>query len=798
MKTLMSRTRPNCLGVLFGLASLLTPVRAQQAPTSTVQENMPGAAPRALVQPEAEPKLPHSRPSGKTYALLIGISRYKQDPPVTSLQFADKDAETFATLLRTPIAGQLESQDQIRLLTNENATRSAIDDAVRELASVHGTAENTLIIFVAAHGVYLKTEEDPDTHKVIQRDPYILTFDSNPQDAKTTGYPMDEFRRMVAEQALHFGRVLVFLDVCHAGNVAGIGGGNELEGTVRKVWEGRAGEFALMLASHAKKFALESANFGGGHGAFSYFVISGLNGAAVPPGETSITFSNLAVYVVKKVNEFTRSQQTPDYIATDDDMVLVSDTRKEKLQLPPAQPLSEQDVRSLRSRDLQTKVAPQPSTAPQSPTDAFESAIQDGRLLPEDPNNASDLLRALRADPNQTPASIRERERRLEVALEDRGEEVLSHYLEGEEIPQTAGDFERCGRLFEEAFRLRPDAQFDESRAFFCQGRARIFTGQFDDAERLLANSIQLDSQRAYAYNALGIAYLERIARTGQGFDAASNAFRSASRYAPYWAYPLHNLALVDSERGDYEGAIRLYEYAMAIAPRYSYLPYNLGLLYSRVGDFDNAAHWFQRALQVLERNGSPRRAAWPERARVWNALGTVARSQGRESRALELFQNALADDPTDQNARHNRALLLAKRRDFAKADELWRANTLAAPDFLPSRIAYADSLAERGQAGAAIVEYERIAADKPEYVGAREALARLYLQQGQAALALGHLSRALDQSPANFTLLELRGDAQARMGNNAAARADLSKALGSAPDRTVRSRLERKLRALR
>lgn len=792
----MSGARWNWLAILVGSVWLAPGLFGQQTPAAT-PTNQP-VAPRALIQPEPELKASSPGLSGKTYALLIGISRYKDDPPVTSLQFADKDAETFAALLRTPIAGQLESQDQIRLLTNENATRAAVDDAVRELASVHGTAENSLIIFVAAHGVYLKTEEDPDTHKVIQRDPYILTFESNPQDAKTTGYPMDEFRQMVAEQALHFGRVLVFLDVCHAGNVGGIGGGNELEPTVRKVWEGRAGEFALMLASHAKKFALESANFGGGHGAFSYFLISGLNGAAAPPGETSITFSNLAVYVVKNVSEFTRSRQTPDYIATDDDMVLVNDTRKENLQLAPAKPLSEQEVRSLRPRDSQARSAPQRPAASQSQADAFESAIRDGRLLPEDSGNASDLLAALRRDPNETPSSIRGRERRLEVALEDRGQEVLSRYLEGEEIPQTQADFDRCGRLFEEAARLRSNAPFDQSRALFCQGRARIFAGQFDDAQRLLERSIQLDSERAYAYNALGIAHLERIARTGQGFDAAANAFRTSSRFAPYWAYPLHNLALVNSERGDYDGAIKLYAYAMSIAPRYSYLPYNLGLLYSRVGDLDNASRWFRNALQVLEANGLAHSGAWPERARIWNALGTVARSQRRDSRALELFQSALADDPADQNARHNLALLLAKRREFAKADDLWRANILAAPDFLPSRIAYADSLTQRGEAGAAIVEYQRIVADKPEYVGAREALARLYLNQGQPAVALGHLNSALDQSPANVTLLDLRGDAQARLGNNTAARADWSKALDSAPDRTVKSRLERKLRDLR
>ncbi len=752
---------------------------------------------RSLIQPDVEPKAePKARKPGKTYALLIGISTYRKDPPVTSLQFADKDAETFAALLKTPIGGDLENRDQLHLLTNEHATRAAIDEAVREMSSLHGTAENTLIIFVAAHGVYLKTEEDPETHRIIQRDPYILTYESNPQDAKTTGYPMADFRRMVAEQALHFGRVLVFLDVCHAGNVAGIGGGSELEASVRRVWEGRAGELGVMLASHAKKFAIESSNFGGGHGAFSYFLISGLNGDAAMPGTTEITFANLAVYVVKFVSQFTGSQQTPDYVATDDDMIIVADTRKEKLGLPPAQPLSNQEVRSLRESSRRGLSFPAPRSQPAPVADAFENAIQTGRLLPEDPNNAAQLLAALRNDPNQPSAALLQKQRRLQVALEDRGQDVMNRYLEGEEIPQTKADFERCAKLFEAALQFRPDAEFDKSRALFCQGRARIFDGQYPEAQRLLESSIRIDSQRAYAYNALGIAYLEQIARNGQGFDQAAEALRTAMRYAPYWAYPIHNLALLSSERGDYDGAIQLYQFAMSIAPRYSYLPYNLGLLYERLGDFSNASVWFEKARVVLETYGRHAVGPWPERARVYNALGTVARSEGRNARARELFQKALADDPNDVNARHNLALLLARRREFGEADALWKANIQAA-DFLPSRIAYAASLADRGEPKAAIVQYEEIVAGKPEYVGAREALAKLYLEQKQVDRALPEIDRGLKRSPSNAALLELRGDAHSSLGEADAARSDWTAALGLAPDRTLRTRLNQKLRSL-
>ncbi len=445
-------------GWLFAIGTLALSISLVAQPPAS----QPAPKTRSLVQPEVETKVVAPRPSGKTYALIIGISSYALDPPVTSLQFADKDAETFAALLKTPIGGELQVQDQIRLLTNEKATRAGVDDAVHEMASLHGTAANTLIVFVAAHGVYLKTEEDPETHRVIQRDPYILTHESNPQDAKTTGYPMADFRRMIAEQAEHFGRVLVFLDVCHAGNVAGIGGGTDLEASVRRVFEGRAGELGVMLASHAKKFALESSNFGGGHGAFSYFLISGLNGEAAQPGTNEITFANLAVYVVKNVSEFTGSQQTPDYVATDDDMVLVADTRKARLGLPPAQPLSDSEVRSLRARHTRGINPPAPSS---EPSDAFDKALQQGRLLPEDPGSAAQLLAALKNDPSQSPATVERKQRQLQVALEDGGQEVMTRYLEGEEIPQTKADFERCGKLFEEALRLKPDAEFDRSRA---------------------------------------------------------------------------------------------------------------------------------------------------------------------------------------------------------------------------------------------------------------------------------------------------------------------------------------------
>ena len=699
-------------------------------------------------------------PPGKTYALLIGVSNYENDPPITSLQFADKDAETFAEFhQKTPLGGALKDTEDIRLLINEKATRASVDDAVKELSSRPGGPSNTLILFVAAHGVYLTEEEDPDTHKKIERDPYVLLYGTNTQDPKTTGYSMEELRRTVAELAGRFGRVLVFLDVCHAANVAGIGGGSEVQEAVKKAWLRQTGEFGLMMASHAGESAIESSSFGGGHGAFSYFLLTGLNGPAAFPGDTEITFGDLAQFVRDNVRRFTRKAQDPFDEAPDTSMVIIPDTKKPGMSLPPAQPLSDQDLRDMRHHRGVDAAKTVQGPVEQPSLNAFEAALSRGALLPEDENSAANLIDSLRRNATAGPDVIQSLERRLKIAMEDRGDEVMSRYLEGEEVAQSKSEFTRCARLFGEAARISQNP-FDQSRSQFCEARALIFDGQYDTAEKLLNQSIAIDPRRAYSYNALGIADLERIAKGGQNFDAAEKAFRTAMRFAPYWVYPAHNLALLLSERGDYDEAIRTYEYAMSIGPRYSYPAYNLGLLYERLGDYGNARRLFEKAETLVEQFGKPRNNRWPERARVRNALGTIVRAEGKVSKAEIFFRQALSDDPDDPNARHNLGLLLAKRGDFDNADRMWQANIERNPEFLASRTAFAASLEQRGEIAPALHEYQIIVSLAPDYVAARESLAKLYLQQNDPRAAIIQIDAALAQSGLRATSLELRGDA--------------------------------------
>jgi len=748
-----------------------------------------------------ERKTPRNDP-GKTYALLIGISNYKYDPP-GSLRYADKDAELFAQLLETPRGGGLQVPADIRVLTNQAATRAAIDGEVDRLARENAASpgSNTLVLFIAGHGAYLPTEEEPLTHKIVHREPYILTYDSNPQELKTTGYPVDEFRRLIAEQSARFGRVLVFIDVCHANEIGSITSGLELEPAVRRVFSGQNGEFGMMLAT--KDLAYESDLFGHGHGAFTYYVVNGWNGGAAPDGGATVEFEDLARFVRDGVRRLTNRKQTPEAIDPDPALLIAPDIKsKAGIELDPAFPLPP-EVTAQSRQGKQTGKATIAESAQESQRPAehapasFEGALAAGVLLPREESSASRYLEQLGG--TLPAAQLDDMRERLRVALEDRGQETILRYLEGDQIPQSKEDFLLGAAYFEAALRLAPDSSFDQARMLFCQGRSLIFDHSYAQARRLLERSIRIDPARSYAYNALGIAYLEQIASNAASFDAAIRAFHDAIRFAPYWAYPRHNLALAYTQSGAYADAIRTYQGALPLGRQYSYLPYNLGQLYQQLNEWQLAEVYYKLAKDAADRNPhivkTPKGNRWSERAEIWDAMGTLEASRKHWARAEEDYHQALQDDSQSLSARHNLALLQSRLGKSAEAEDNWRRILADDPDHLPSLLGYADYLARFGTLDEAMALYSRVAQLRPQYAGVHRKMAAIWLQKGKPEQALGDLRKAAESSPNNPELLEQIGDLELQLGNRAAAETEWQNAAVHAVDSAVRKRLLGKMK---
>jgi tetratricopeptide (TPR) repeat protein len=714
---------------------------------------------------EEEPVSPAAPPgTGKIYALLIGVSKY-QSELVRPLQFAHKDALTFEQYLRSPRGGRLPESDVV-LLTDEKATTAAVKNAIETFLKARAGKNDTVVLFIAAHGV-----AEPGLGA------FLITYDSDPQDLAATALPMADIHKLLRDDLTNVGRVMAYVDACRSGVIGAIANRTvSVNASIERLGEAE-GELFLFTASRAKEISYEGPQFGGGHGAFTYFLLSAFNGAADRSGDGMVDLNEVIDYVRTKVAEGTYDRQHPRDFGTMETNRRVADIKLEGIRMvqwtgPP--PQKELTQLAQAGPDTGRGLALPP------PVTDLDRALAGERLAPDDPQGAFAALRLLKT--RLTPEQYLLQENRVRVALEERGQQVLLRYLSGDQNPQTRDDFARGAGLFSAARLLTPESLLLESREAFCRGRVKLFEKDYRAAADLLERAARIDSAGAYSYNALGIAYLEQA-----DYPRAMAAFRDAIRLAPYWAYPLHNLALAYAETGAYADAIRSYREAMRLAPRFSYLPYNLGLVYQRTNRRREAEAAYRRAMALA-----------PDLAEPYNALGYLKASQRRNDEAERLYRQALEKDPRLLAARHNLGVLLASQpARVAEAVDLWRRNLEQDPHYLPSRLSLARALERRGDSAGVIEQYREVLRLKPDYVAARLALASWLARSSQSGEALSELREALKLQPSNPLLHEQLGDLYASLHRPADARASYQAALRQRPDSAARKRLTRKLQRL-
>lgn len=692
---------------------------------------------------------------GQTFALLIGISKYKR--PELSLQFAHADAEVFAKLLASPRGGGVPAEN-ILLLTDEKATTAAVRNGFQDFLKRRAGKNDTVILFVAGHGT-------------VDKNAFILTYDADPQDLNSTALPMAELEALFGEQLKKVGQVDLFVDVCKAGTIGSIQS-TTVNADVERL--GAVGDLFGLLASRSKEVSIEGPQFGGGHGVFSYYVLKGLAGDADENKDGAVDANELIQYVSRQVAAASGNKQHPRDIGTFDNSMKLSDISKPGIELARWRVLHES--RNGEPVYLAAAAAPVFQDT-SSDLDRFTAAIAAGRLLPDQPDNAFDALKKLQSE--VTPDRYLEIGNLLRIALENRAQEVLLRYLAGEQSPPSRQDFAQSARYMEAARTLTRESLFLEARQDFFRGRELLFDKNFPGAAALLEQAVRIDPGAAYGYNALGIAYLEQ----GQ-FAKAIHAFHDAVQRAQHWSYPLHNQALAYVETGNYRDAIRSYQQAIRLTPQYSYLPYNLGLVYQRLNRKKDAESSYRKAISLS-----------PDSAESYNAMGTLKASEGKRGDAERWYRDALQRNPNLLPARHNLAILLdSEKNRQPEAIELWRANLRQSPEYLPSLLSLAGALTDAGDRTGAIEQYRKVLALKPGYIAARIALARQLAISGDIDPAIRELREALQADPRNLAILEQIGDIEAARGRAAEAKAAYTSALQAASDRADRKRLNAKL----
>lgn len=228
----------------------------------------------------------------KLYVLAIGVSRYAD--PTLALHFAAKDAQDLVAVLRRQ-QGTLYRDVEVRLLTDGAAHRDAILDGLEWLQR-ETTSKDVAAIFVAGHGV-----NDANGYY------YFLPVNVDGERLKSTGVAFTEFKNTVAAVA---GKVLLFLDTCHAGNVMGGTRRTALDitGVINELASAENGAI-VFAASTGKQYSLEDASWG--NGAFTKALVEGLQGRADYARSGRVTVNMLDLYVSERVKELSRGRQTP-------------------------------------------------------------------------------------------------------------------------------------------------------------------------------------------------------------------------------------------------------------------------------------------------------------------------------------------------------------------------------------------------------------------------------------------------------------------------------------------------------
>lgn len=132
-----------------------------------------------------------------------------------------------------------------------------------------------------------------------------------------------------------------------------------------------------------------------------------------------------------------------------------------------------------------------------------------------------------------------------------------------------------------------------------------------------------------------GLGIVESLAR--KHADAAVECFQQALRYKHRWPPAMANLGRVYATLlGEMDRAIDLFTQLTRGSAQVEYSNYCLGVICVGREDYEAAVGFFEKAAPIPE--------AWPHRARILQTLG-------RPEEARAIWEQVLAEDPSDQEA---------------------------------------------------------------------------------------------------------------------------------------------------
>jgi len=581
--------------------------------------------------------------SGKTYAVVIGISQY-QNKTLPALKYADKDATLFASFLQSKAGGNVPDH-QMKLLLNEGATIAAVYDALDWLKE-QCRQNDIAYVYFSGHG-------DVETNNNFSPG-YLLAFNTPPNNYPNNAISIADLNRDANILSLtKKAKVILITDACHSGKLAGdFYKGKQLAASqLRLVLNNEV----RLTSCAADEEAAEGPGWGGGRGVFSYYLLLGMYGFADLEKKGSIRLNNLNQYLdssfkadknlaLLKHKQHPVTDGNPNFPLALVDAATVAAMQaaaankdSAKLNSPGGlsafKPLGIQPIDYFFSvfekRDLETALnfkSYSGLAVEALPLKMLDDCIvyqqrlfkeRDSLFIPQGTDGNYeyfdiDSLNLLKNQLIKNKSVLRRFNELLVQAVHQKGQEMVNAYLGGDLAELEKRQYYYSGKrqysdylsMLHFAMQIAPPdhqlARLLKVHDSYLSGlieRLKMATSAKNEsllksAFRHQKQALKLEPYAAYIHNELGNLYLNK-----KRYDSAEYHFGLAAVLAPTWAIPWSNRIRMNLAQNKLAEATKAIQKSDSLQPNLAYAMVNAGLVMEKKKNWLAAETFYLKAI---------------------------------------------------------------------------------------------------------------------------------------------------------------------------------------------------------
>jgi Flp pilus assembly protein TadD len=557
----------------------------------------------------------------KSYALVIGVSQY-EDPKITSLKHAHKDAGAFADFCANA-SGLNIPADQLKVMTNEKATYWNIVDGLDWLKS-SAQKDDQVYIYFAGHG---------DMESKELKYGYLLAHDSRFMNYLGRSLSLDLLNKTAHTLTVNKkAKVFLITDACHSGKLAGVdfNGSNLVALNLIQLVSNNE---VRITSCNEGELSYEDEVWGDGRGAFSYFLTRGMSGEADGVGgkkDGNITIGEIKTYLAGKVPDdvrtVKRAKQNPVVMGIEttilnpfipssgnQNLVRVSQATNETSGNTGSRSVSAESINVLEEDIMyatSSKVRDKKIDFKQL---SFKPSSEIANILLED------LIKVKKY--NKKKLSSVASQQMVAKALFDEVQNIIDLYLGGDEAElekrryynQIDKPYDQYPYMLDIAIKLLPKDHYlipslQMQRQYLAGLNYRLqslfsenYKVYLDTALLYQHKALSVDTGAAYIHNELGI-----LNNINNQVDIAIHHFEKAILVAPLWSLPYSNIANTYYKKGDFVTAKKYVDMAFQKQTTLQN-PYIIdGNLYMADDNFLFAEQQYQNAIKINSRHFSP------------------------------------------------------------------------------------------------------------------------------------------------------------------------------------------------